>query len=89
MECHFAFHRGSILEPHIKCAIASYNDTLEKLKVFGQLNALEKCFKICYVYVDIDPGIHKGKVKVALNEKQKKLRGFSYGKNIANFERFR
>ena len=24
--------------------------TLEKLKVLGQLNPLEKCFKICYVY---------------------------------------
>ena len=24
--------------------------TLEKLNVFGQLNPLEKCFKICYVY---------------------------------------
>ena len=30
------------------------------------------------VYVDIDKGIHKGKSKVAQNEKQKKLRGFSY-----------
>ena len=24
--------------------------TLQKFKVFGQLNPLEKCFKICYVY---------------------------------------
>ena len=38
-------------------------------EVFGQLNTLEKCFKICY---DIDQGIHKGKMKVARNEKRKK-----------------
>ena len=43
--------------------------TLHKKEVFGQLNPLEKCFKICYVYVNIDQGIHKGKMKVALNEK--------------------
>ena len=29
---------------------AKIQSTLEKLKVFGQLNPLEKCFKICYVY---------------------------------------
>ena len=40
------------------------------------------------VYVDIDQGIHKGKIKVALNEKRKKLRGFSFSINIANFEAF-
>ena len=40
------------------------------------------------VYVDIDQGIHKGKVKVAQNEKRKKLRGFSFSINIANFEAF-
>ena len=40
------------------------------------------------VYVDIDQGIHKGKMKVALNEKQKKLRGLSFSINIANFEAF-
>ena len=40
-------------------------------------------------YVDIDQGIHKGKLKVAQNEKQKKLRGFSFSMNIANFEAFR
>ena len=34
------------------------------------------------------PGIHKGKMKVALNEKRKKLRGFSFSINIANFEAF-
>ena len=33
-------------------------------------------------------GIHKGKMKVALNEKRKKLHGFSFSKNIANFEAF-
>ena len=41
------------------------------------------------VYVDIDRGIHKGKLKVALNEKRKKLRGFSFSINMANFEAFR
>ena len=40
------------------------------------------------VYVDIDQGIYKGKMKVALNEKRKKLRGFSFSINIANFEAF-
>ena len=40
------------------------------------------------VYVDIDQGIHKGKMKIALNEKRKKLRGFSFSINIANFEAF-
>ena len=40
------------------------------------------------VYVDIDQGINKGKMKVALNEKGKKLRGFSFSINIANFEAF-
>ena len=40
-------------------------------------------------YVDIDQGIHKGKLKVARNEKQKKLHGFSFSINIANFEAFR
>ena len=40
------------------------------------------------VYVDIDQGIQKVKLKVARNEKQKKLHGFSYFKNIANFEAF-
>ena len=40
------------------------------------------------VYVDIDQGIYKVKLKVALNEKRKKLRGFSFSINIANFEAF-
>ena len=39
--------------------------------------------------VNIDQGIHKGKSKVVRNEKGKKLRGFSYTQNIANFEVFR
>ena len=39
------------------------------------------------VYVDIDQGIHKGKMKVARNEKRKKL-GFSFYINIGNFEAF-
>ena len=40
------------------------------------------------VYVNIDQGIYKGKMNVALNEKRKKLRGFSFSINIANFEAF-
>ena len=40
-------------------------------------------------YVNIDQGIHKVKLKVAQNEKQKKLRGFSFSINMANFEAFR
>ena len=48
---------------------------------FSLMNAL--------VYVDIDRGIHKGKLKNALNEKLKKLHGFSLSINIANFEAFR
>ena len=39
-------------------------------------------------YVDIDQGIHKGKMKVALNEKQKKTMWFSFSINLANFEAF-
>ena len=41
------------------------------------------------VYVNIDQGIYKVKLKVALNEKQKKLRGVSFSINMANFEAFR
>ena len=40
------------------------------------------------VYVDIDQGIHEGKMKVAQNEKRKKLLGFSFYINIGNFEAF-
>ena len=40
------------------------------------------------VYVNIDRGIHCNKSKVARNEKRKKLFGFSYSKNMANFEAF-
>ena len=40
------------------------------------------------VFVDIDQDIKKGKKKVALNEKRKKLYGFSFSINIANFEAF-
>ena len=39
-------------------------------------------------FVNIDQGIHKGKMKVALNEKRKKLHGFSFSINIANSEAF-
>ena len=41
------------------------------------------------VYFNIDQGIFKGEMKVARNEKQKKLHGFSFSINIANFEAFR
>ena len=43
---------------------------------------------IALVYVDIDQGNYKGKMKVALNEKRKKLHGFSFSINMANFEAF-
>ena len=39
-------------------------------------------------YVDIDQGIYKVKLKVALNEKRKKLHGFSLSINMANSEAF-
>ena len=45
-------------------------------------------FMNALVYVDIDQGIHKGKMKVALNKKRKKLFGFSFSINIANSEAF-
>ena len=41
-----------------------------------------------YVDIDKDQGIYKVKLKVALNEKQKKLHGFSFSINMANFEAF-
>ena len=40
------------------------------------------------VYIDIDLGIHKVKLKNALNEKRNKLHGFSFSINMANFEAF-
>ena len=40
------------------------------------------------IYVNIDQGIHKGKLKVAQNEKRKKLSGLSFSINIVNFEVF-
>ena len=40
------------------------------------------------VYVNIDQGIYNGKMKVARNEKRKKLCGFSFSINIPNFEEF-
>ena len=41
---------------------------------------------IIYFDIDIDQGVHKVKLKVALNEKRKKLCGFSFSINMANFE---
>ena len=55
---------------------------------FSFVATLSFTFINALVYVDIDQGIHKGKMKVALNEKQKKLHGFSFSINIANFEAF-
>ena len=40
------------------------------------------------VYVDIDRGIHNEKMKVARNEKRKKLGRFFYYKNIAKTSYF-
>ena len=40
------------------------------------------------IYVDIDQSIHKVKMKVAQNEKPKKLLGFSFCINMGNFEAF-
>ena len=40
------------------------------------------------VYVDIDQGIHKGKTKVAINEKRKKTTWVFISINVANFEAF-
>ena len=45
-------------------------------------------FRFSFREVKIDQGIHKGKLKNALNEKRKKLFGFSFSINIANFEAF-
>ena len=39
-------------------------------------------------YVDIVQGIYKVKLKVALNEKRKKLHGFSFSISMANSEAF-
>ena len=48
--------------------------------IFPFMNAL--------VYVNIDQGIHKVKVKVAQNKNRKKILGFSFYINIGNFEAF-
>ena len=47
--------------------------------ILSQINAL--------VYVNIDQGIHYGKRQGSMKSKTKKLRGFSYSKNMANFLR--
>ena len=41
------------------------------------------------IYVDIDQDIHKVKIQKCLEMKNKKLCGFSYSMNMANFEPFR
>ena len=49
----------------------------------------KKCKYLDYeMYVNIDQGIYKGKMKVAVNEKRKKLHGFSFSINIPNFKAF-
>ena len=49
---------------------------------------MKKTTWVFFFYVDIDQGIYKVKLKNALNEKRKKLDGFSYTSNMANFEAF-
>ena len=73
-------------------------NTLQKKEVWAQLFVSAKCFKICHNYrkrkptsffrFDIEQGIYKVKLKVALNEKRKKIHGFSFSINMANFEAF-
>ena len=53
-----------------KFAIFLFCFSFRPILYFYLMNAL--------VYVNIDQGIHKVKYKVARNEKQKKLHGFSY-----------
>ena len=53
---------------------------------FAQLSFLS--YEYPLDYVTIDQGIHKIKMKVAWNEKRKKLHGFSFYVNIGNFEVF-
>ena len=59
---------------------------------FEQLSSFPYGFKfgLCKTLsnVDIDQGIHKVKMKVARNEKQKKLLVFSLYINVGNFEAF-
>ena len=63
---------------------------IENLCIFFVFNLEQPSFSLmnALVYVKIDQGIHKGKMKVALNEKRKKLHGFSFSINIASFEAF-
>ena len=68
--------------------ITIYPSTLQKIGAYAQLNALGKDFKLSYFWntkTDIDQGIHKGKGKIARNEKCYKLYEFLYSKIIVNF----
>ena len=56
--------------------IRAFPVTLQKREVCAQL------------FDDIDQGIYKVKLKVALTEKRNKLHGFSFSINITNFEAF-
>ena len=53
-----------------------------------RLQKREVCAILFDPHVDIDQGIYKVKIKVALNEKRKKLHEFSFSINMANFEAF-
>ena len=56
--------------------------------IFNFSSIFEFYFMNVLVYVNIDQGIYNGKMKVAQNEKRKKLCGFSFSINIPNFEEF-
>ena len=63
----------------MKCS----SETLQNLLyfIYKKTHVVFFVFYFVQLYIfpyDIDQGIHKGKSKVARNEKRKKLRGFSY-----------
>ena len=82
------------------CSTKSSNEMLQNLPYFIYMKAQSCFFRFSFraslyfylmnalVYVDIDQGIHKVKMKVARNEKQKKVLGLYFYMNIGNFEAF-
>ena len=68
--------------------ITIYPSTLQKIRAYAQLNALGKGFKLSFFW-NTKTHIHKGKCKIARNEKCYKLYEFLYSKIIVNFEAFR
>ena len=58
----------------------------DRVKNIKQIT-LQKKKVMPWIYVEIDKGIHNGEMKVAWNEKRKKLCGLSFSINIANFEK--